>query len=308
MLGMLMLSFFTTCFLILLVIFSSIRSPNQEGEIDEPVSLKELLKKGNKRLKTLLVRKKDNKRNEQLEQTLSLAGVPLKAEEFVVFRWFAVLISGGLFFLPSHQIVMFLIGGLLGYYLPLVWLKRKQKKRVQLFNAGMPGMLTSIIGSLKAGFSFLQSLQMVAEESDSPIKEEIGFVLKLIQYGTSMEEALIEWKKRMPSEDLDLLVEAILIQRQVGGNLAFLLEKIVDTMRARNKLENQVQTLTAQGRLSGMIIGFLPVGLGVVIYFLNPDYITPLFTHPIGQGLLIAAVISEVTGFMFIRKITTIEV
>ncbi|KKB36812.1 type II secretion system F family protein [Bacillus thermotolerans] len=308
MLGMLMLSFFTTCFLILLVIFSSIRSPNQEGEIDEPVSLKELLKKGNKRLKTLLVRKKDNKRNERLEQTLSLAGVPLKAEEFVVFRWFAVLISGGLFFLPSHQIVMFLIGGLLGYYLPLVWLKRKQKKRVQLFNAGMPGMLTSIIGSLKAGFSFLQSLQMVAEESDSPIKEEIGFVLKLIQYGTSMEEALIEWKKRMPSEDLDLLVEAILIQRQVGGNLAFLLEKIVDTMRARNKLENQVQTLTAQGRLSGMIIGFLPVGLGVVIYFLNPDYITPLFTHPIGQGLLIAAVISEVTGFMFIRKITTIEV
>lgn len=308
MLGMLMLSFFTTCFLILLVIFSSIRSPNQEGEIDEPVSLKELLKKGNKRLKTLLVRKKDNKRNEQLEQTLSLAGVPLKAEEFVVFRWFAVLISGGLFFLPSHQIVMFLIGGLLGYYLPLVWLKRKQKKRVQLFNAGMPGMLTSTIGSLKAGFSFLQSLQMVAEESDSPIKEEIGFVLKLIQYGTSMEEALIEWKKRMPSEDLDLLVEAILIQRQVGGNLAFLLEKIVDTMRARNKLENQVQTLTAQGRLSGMIIGFLPVGLGVVIYFLNPDYITPLFTHPIGQGLLIAAVISEVTGFMFIRKITTIEV
>lgn len=308
MMEIVMLSFFITCFLTLLAAFSFTHSQKQEAKKGEPVTLKEFLKKGNEMLKSLLVRKKDSRRRERLEQKISLAGIPLKAEEFVVFQWFAVLIVGGLFFLPSHQVVMFLAGGSLGYYMPLLWLKQKQKKRIELFNAGMPGMLTSIIGSLKAGFSFLQSLQMVAQESDSPVKEEIEFVLKLLQYGTSMEEALIEWKKRMPSEDLDLLVEAILIQKQVGGNLAFLLGKIVDTTRARNKLENQVKTLTAQGRLSGLIIALLPIGLGGIIYFLNPEYISPLFTHPIGRSLLIAAVISEVIGFMFIRKITTIEV
>jgi tight adherence protein B len=232
----------------------------------------------------------------------------MKAEEFKVFQWFSVIISGGILYILANEFFLLAAGAVIGFLLPKLWLRQKQRKRIKQFNALLPGMLNSIIGSLKAGFSFLQSLQMVAEESGSPIKEEVQYVLKSLQYGTSMEDSLIQWKERMPSEDLSLLVEAILIQRQVGGNLAYLLEKIVDTNRERNKLENQIRTLTAQGRLSGLIISFLPIGLGAVIYVMNSDYIGTLFSHPIGQAMLIAGAAGQVIGFLFIRKITTIEV
>lgn len=307
----LFLCLFTTFFLFLCFL-SSIRSSKKnraENTKLEPITIKQLLKKGNITLKALLVKKKKNSRQAaQLEAQLSLAGVPMKAEEFKVFQWFSVIISGGILYILTNEFFLLATGAVIGFFLPRLWLKQKQRKRIKQFNALLPGMLNSIIGSLKAGFSFLQSLQMVAEESGSPIKEEVQYVLKSLQYGTSMEDSLIQWKERMPSEDLSLLVEAILIQRQVGGNLAYLLEKIVDTNRERNKLENQIKTLTAQGRLSGLIISFLPIGLGAVIYVMNPDYIGTLFSHPIGQVMLIAGAAGQVIGFLFIRKITTIEV
>jgi tight adherence protein B len=311
MIGILLIGMFITCFLILLSLSLFIHPKNKDEKLQkkETLTIKGVLKSGNQKLKLLLIKKKkSSKKKDRLEQNLSAAGIPMKAEEFVVFQWLALCISGGLFFLFTHQLLFLLLGAGLGYITPTFWLKRKQNKRIQQFNIGLPGMITSIIGSLRAGFSLLQSLQMVAEESYSPIKEEVQFVLKSMQYGTSLEDALIDWKNRMPSKDLEMLVEAILIQRQVGGNLAFLLGKIVETTRERAKIENQVKTLTAQGRLSGMIISLLPVALGGVIYLMNPDYIGALFSNPIGQGMLVAAAVGGIIGFVLIRKITTIEV
>jgi tight adherence protein B len=129
-----------------------------------------------------------------------------------------------------------------------------------------------------------------------------------MQYGTSMEDALTEWKERMPSEDLDLMIQAILIQRQIGGNLAVILETIVQTIRDRSRIQRQVTTLTAQGRLSGMVIGLLPFVLGILLYLIQPSYIGSLFKNPIGIGMVAASLVSGVIGFMLIRKITTIEV
>jgi tight adherence protein B len=133
-------------------------------------------------------------------------------------------------------------------------------------------------------------------------------VLKEMQYGATMEAALQSLKERVPSEDLDLMVQAILIQRQVGGNLATVLETIVGTIRDRNKIQRQLRTLTAQGKLSGTVIGSLPFGLGLMIYLLEPEHIMTLFHHPVGIGLLVAGLISGTIGFILVRKVTSIEV
>jgi tight adherence protein B len=309
--GVLLIATFISCFLMLWFVGSLLgkNQPTDRLERTEPITLKGLLKMGNERLKALLVRKKKpSKKRDSMEKKLNAAGIPVKVEEFVVFQGFAVIIGGGLLYVISQQLPLFLLGAVLGYLTPNIWLNKKRQQRIKKFNEGLPAMISSITGSLRAGFSILQSLQMVAEESYSPIKEEVEYVLRTMKYGTSLEDALIDWKYRIPSEDLDLLVEAVLIQRQVGGNLAYLLDKILETTRERTRIENQIKTLTAQGRLSGIIISLLPVGLGGVIYILNPGYIGVLFTNPIGRMMLIIALVGGVIGFMMIRKITTIEV
>ena len=146
------------------------------------------------------------------------------------------------------------------------------------------------------------------EESPSPAKEELEIVLQEMQYGATVEESLNRMKERMPSNDLDLMIQAILIQRQVGGNLAVVLEKIVHTIRERIKIQGQIKTLTAQGKLSGMVVALLPVGLSGMLFLVNPSYILTLFTNPIGLGLLAVGGMSMILGFFFIMKITNIEV
>ncbi|WP_053218285.1 type II secretion system F family protein [Virgibacillus senegalensis] len=306
--GILAASMFISIFLFLLFIGIMQKPDSSKGE-KEPRTLKEMLRSGNKRLKLLLVRnKKTSKKKDRIEQSLNAAGVPIKPEEYMVFRIIAMLIGGGLLYLLSNQFVLLLVGSVTGYLLPRLWLQQKQSKRMKKFNDGLPGMITSINGSIRAGFSLLQSLQMVAEEAHSPIKEEVQYVLRAMQYGTSLDEALQNWKVRMPSKDLDMLVEAILIQRQVGGNLAYLLDRILETTRERSRIENQIKTLTAQGRLSGLIISLLPVGLGIMIYLMNPSYISTLFYETIGQIMLGIALVGGIIGFVLIRKITKIEV
>lgn len=254
--------------------------------------------------KNLLTKTKNNK----LEILLYRAGVPLKPEEYVIFRWISTLLSTGILYLIMENVFIIPVGGVIGYLLPIIIIQKKQRNRVNAFNDALPEMISSVVGALKAGFSFPQALKSVAEESDSPMKEELETVLREMQYGTPTEEALNHLYERMPSEDLDLMIQAIIIQRQVGGNLNTVLEKIVKTIRDRIQIQGQISTLTAQGRMSGMVIGLLPVALGFFIYLIQPEYISRLFTHPLGITMLIGAVISCSIGYYLIRKITTIEV
>lgn len=244
----------------------------------------------------------------RLESKLIRAGIPIRPEEFVMFHWIVAALSAGLGFVLFANGVLAVAAGAAGWAAPLWWLRKKQSDRLRAFNNGLPDMLTTIIGSLRAGFSFVQSLKAVVEEAEDPIREEIDTVLKELQYGASLEAALYSLKERMPSEDLEILIQAILIQKQVGGNLATVLETIVGTIRDRNKIGRQLQTLTAQGKLSGIVIGSLPFALGVMIYMMEPAHIQILFRHPVGIALLIAGLVSGTVGFFVIRKVTTIEV
>jgi tight adherence protein B len=248
------------------------------------------------------------KKNEELEKTLSQAGISLRAEEFVMARWIIAALGAGVFYLITDQVMMMAAGLVLGIIGPKWWIRKKQRDRLDKFNEGLADMLTTIIGSLRAGFSFVQALKTVAEEAESPIKEETEVVLKEMQYGITVERALQQLKERMPSEDLELIIQAVLIQKQVGGNLATVLETIVQTIRDRNNIHRKIQTLTAQGRLSGVVIGSLPVVLGLVIYLMQPEYMGSFFTHPVGIAMIIGGSISGLIGFMLIKKITTIEV
>jgi tight adherence protein B len=248
------------------------------------------------------------KKSEKLEQFISRSGIPIKPEEYVLFQWIFTVIAGGLMYLLAGKLLFLFIGCILGYISPRWYLKKKQQERIQKFNDGLPDMISTIIGSLRAGFSFNQALKAVVEEAENPIRDEIDTVLKEMQYGANVDDALNQLKERMPSEDLDLMIQAILIQKQVGGNLATVLDTIVQTIRDRNKIQRQVQTLTAQGRLSGIVIGLLPIVLGLVIYMIQPDYIGTFFTNPIGTIMLIGGAVSGTIGFVLIRKLTTIEV
>lgn len=252
----------------------------------------------------LLTKKKNNK----LDLLLKTAGVPLKPEEYILFQFISTALLGMVLYLISGNLFFLFLGFLIGFLAPKWWVKKKMKERIKKFNEGLPDMVTTIVGSLRAGFSFPQALKTVVEESHSPMKEEMEIVLREMQYGSSIEEALANLKERMPSEDLELMIQAILIQRQVGGNLATVLEKIVETIRDRTRIQQQILTLTAQGRLSGIVIGLLPIILAIVIYFIEPDYIGTLFSHPIGLGMVAVGIIAGIIGFILIRKLTTIEV
>lgn len=254
--------------------------------------------------KKVLTKEKNNK----LEIKLAQAGLPIKPEEYILFQWMITVLGGGIFYLFTQQWFFILVGAIIGFFFPKWYVRKKQQKRTLQFNEGLADMITTIIGSLRAGFSFPQALKSVVEEASSPIKDEMESVLKEMQYGKSLEDALNDLKERMPSEDLDLMVQAILIQRQVGGNLATVLDKIVETIRERTKIHRQITTLTAQGRLSGYVIAFLPVILGFILYLMQPSYIGTLFHNLIGIIMLTMGLVSGVIGFMMIKKITSIEV
>lgn len=245
---------------------------------------------------------------EKTEQILASAGANLNPEEYIMLKWFLAAVIGGILYFLTDNLLSLILGGILGYVSPKLWLNRKRVKRIEKFNDGLPDMITTTIGSLRSGYSFSQALKTVSEECESPIKEEVEFLLKEMSYGVTMEEALNNLSTRMPSSDLDIMIQAILIQRQVGGNLAGVLEIIVKTIRERNRIQRQVKTLTSQGRLSGRVIGALPVVLGLMIYLINPEYITTLFTSTIGMVLMSAGAVSGIIGFALINKLTKIEV
>ncbi|WML49610.1 type II secretion system F family protein [Neobacillus sp. PS3-34] len=254
--------------------------------------------------KSLLSKQKNTK----LETQLARSGLPIKPEEYIIFQWISTALCGCLFVLFTGKWLLLLVGFALGFFFPKWYLRKKQRERVEKFNDGLADMITTIVGSLRAGFSFPQALKAVIEEAGTPIKDEMDSVLKEMQYGSSLEDSLNDLKERMPSEDLDLMIQAILIQRQVGGNLATVLDKIVETIRDRNKIQRQIMTLTAQGRLSGIVIGLLPIILGLVLYLIQPGYIGTLFHNSIGLLMVAAGFTSGVIGFIMIKKITTIEV
>ncbi len=245
---------------------------------------------------------------EQVEKKLARADLPLRGEEFL-FLDLALAFGAGFFLWILTQNISFVLFGFLFFLiLPWVYLQQVQHKRLTALSSQLADFITVMTNSLRAGYSFLQALEMVVREMPPPISEEFGRALREMHLGTEPEVALSNLSRRVGNEDLDLLVTAFLIQRQVGGNLAEILDNIAATIRERVRIKGEIRILTAQGRISGLIVGILPVVLAFILFLISPSYIGVLFTDPVGLVLLGCAVLGELLGVLFIRRIVSIEV
>jgi len=213
-----------------------------------------------------------------------------------------------MFFITSItlNIVAGLLAGLIAGIIPFLILDQARSRRLMNFNGQISDALTIMSNSLRSGFSFIQAMDMVRKELPDPIRKEFTRTFREINLGTSTEEALQNLGTRVNSDDLDLVVTAVLIQRQVGGNLAEVLDNISETLRERIRMKREIRTLTAQGRISGLIIEMLPIFMAVFLFFTNQQYIMQLFTNKIGQIMLGAAVLNELIGIYLIRRIVNI--
>ncbi len=210
---------------------------------------------------------------------------------------------------------LLLIGGLIGFMIPRFWLNRRKSGRLNQFNKQLPDTITLIANGLRAGSSFLQAIELVVREARPPVSTEFGRVIREVNLGLAFDEALENMVRRVRSDDLELMATAISIQHNVGGNLAEILDSIAYTIRERVRIKGEIRTLTAQQRLSGYVVGFLPIGLAGFLFIAAPGFMAPMFDDsvniaglPAGVIILIFGGFMMFMGFMFIRKIVDIEV
>lgn len=192
--------------------------------------------------------------------------------------------------------------------LPLMWLLFRRKRRFKRFAKQLPDALELIARALRAGHSLAAGFSLVSDEMDAPIGKEFARVFDEQNLGIPMEDALENLTERIPNLDLRFFATAVILQRQTGGDLSEILDKIGYLVRERFKIWGQVQALTGEGRLSGIVLLALPPALFMAVYRLNPDYVMPLFTDPMGRKMLAGGLVMQLLGALVIRKIVNIKV
>ncbi|PLX33519.1 MAG: secretion system protein [Clostridiales bacterium] len=235
------------------------------------------------------------------------AGLFLRGEEIMVFQMVSAGILAILFKLAGGLNLFAFVGAAFGFLLPPMLIARKKNKRYKDFNNQLGDTIALISNSLKVGHSFMQAVDSVVREMPDPMADEFGKLLREMRLGVQTEEALRNLADRVVSNDLELMVTAIMIQRQTGGNLSGILDQITTTIRDRVRIKTEVKTLTAQGRFSGIIVAMLPVLLGLAITFIDVEYMRLLIENPLGKIMLGGAVVSEILGYMAIKKIVDIK-
>jgi tight adherence protein B len=244
----------------------------------------------------------------KVEALLEQANLPLRPAEALFFYGAGVALLGLLAILGAPSLTVGLAAAAVVAAVPLAVLNMLQKKRLKAFEAQLPDTLNLLAGSLRAGYSFLQGVEAVAEETSDPMARELRRVLTEARLGRPVEDALGDVAARMQSQDFEWSVLAIRIQREVGGNLAELLQTVAETMVERGRMAGEVKALTAEGRISGIIMGMLPIGLGLFMFTAAPDYIHALFASAMGWAMVVGSAVMGLAGFAWIQKIIKIEV
>jgi len=202
------------------------------------------------------------------------------------------------------------VAGIVGAFLPGIYVGRAEKTRLKKFDGQLGDMLNLVVNGLRAGFSTLQALEAVSRELPAPICDEFRRVVQEMQLGLSMDDALDHLLRRIKSEDLDLCVTAINVQREVGGNLAEILDVISFTIRERVRIKGEINSLTAQGRATAWVISAMPIALFLILYLVNRPYVMKFLDPPIlcGGSMLAVSVIMIVSGFYITQKIVSIDI
>ena len=247
---------------------------------------------------------------EDLSAQLARADVKLTVGEFLALQVILIILGGALgFVLSGGSIVFVLLLAVAGFFAPRIYIGSAQARRLKAFNNQLSDMLNLLVNGLRSGYSVTQAMEAVARELPAPISTEIGRVVQEMQIGLTMELALANMLRRVTSDDLDLIVTAMNVQREVGGNLAEILDTISHTIRERVRIKGEVSVLTAQGRISMYVIVFLPIAITLFLYLINPSYMSRLFTSGFcGWAMVVCAGLSITSGYFVIRRIVAIEV
>ncbi len=218
-------------------------------------------------------------------------------------------LAGGLAgLLFSNSALVALVTAVIGGGLPYVYVVRKRARRMRKLEEQLPEAIDLMGRALRAGHPFSAGIKMVAEELPAPLGEEYRRAFEEQRFGLPVQDALLSLADRNPLLDVRIFVTAVLIQREVGGNLAEILDNISHTIRERFRIQREIRTRTAQGRMTGYLLAGLPIIMGILFYFLNREYIMTLFTDPLGVFFLGAAFILQVMGFLWIRQVVDIDI
>lgn len=255
-----------------------------------------------------LKRYQNSQRIKKTSNYLGQMFIKMPTQTLVYIIFFSPFLLGIIGFLISDSFFIGCVCGSLGIILPGLIIKGFQKSRLKKFEIQLVDGLTSLSSSLKAGLSFLQAIEVLVEELPPPISQEFSVILIENKLGVPLERSLQKLSHKMKSESLDLTVRATLIARQSGGDLTVVFSQIVNTIKERNKLERRINTLTSQGRMQGMLMGGLPIIFAIVVSATNPSLIQTMLEEPVGQIMLIYALISEIIGVILIRRVCQIEI
>ena len=245
--------------------------------------------------------------NKILAEELEKSDISRKPEDFIIIWIIITFVPGLLFILIFKNQLIAPMLMIIGAVAPILYMKNKRKKRRDMFESQLSDALMIASNCLKSGLTFNQAMDTISNECDDPIKSEFKRTVNEITFGSSQDDALEAMAERVKSEDFNLVVSAVSVQRQTGGNLSEILDTIAGTIRERYKIKGEIKTMTGQGRVSGIIIGVLPIVLLLVMSLINKDLIMTLFTTMIGKILLVISICLETIGAIIINKIVTIK-
>ncbi len=252
-----------------------------------------------------------------IKSRIAKADAKLRVSEYLALQVLAGIgVGAAVYFLLGKNTLFAILGAIFGLFIPRFYLSFTAKRRLRAFEDQLSDTLNLWVNALRSGYSVLQSMEAIATELPPPVSVEFERVVQEVRLGLGVPQALYNMLRRVPSDDLDLVITAVNIQREVGGNLAEVLDTISFTIRERVRIKGEIRTLTAQGRLSGWIISLLPIGLALVLMVINPQYMSQLFADlppyifgiPCGWIVVGVALFMMLIGFLIIQKIVDIEV
>ncbi|WP_422485330.1 type II secretion system F family protein [Gudongella sp. DL1XJH-153] len=280
-------------------------SDEEEVGEEEDISFKEFV------LKTIGTVSRSVSRKSYMEEKkakLQHAYIFMRVEEFLGLSLLVATGLGLLLFLLTRMWFIGVAGFLLGFRIPDMVVTSTKKKRMKQLNSQLPEALTILSNGLRAGFSFIQAMNVAATEMESPIRDEFLRIMRDNSIGKTLDDALMDFSNRTDDEDVDMFVTALIIQRKVGGNLAEILDTIAATIRDRMRIRGEIRTLTAQSRISAVIISLLPFAIALITFVVNREYIMELFGSTVGVIMVVLAIFFQIVGAFIMMRLADIEI
>jgi len=254
-------------------------------------------------------------RGDQVARELARADLKIKVSEYYAVIFIAMVGLGLVAFIFQGHPASFVLCAIAGFFAPRFYVKRQQSVRLVKFNDQLGDMLNLMVNGLRAGYSTMQAMEAISRELPAPISDEFRRVVQEMQIGITMEKALDNLLRRIPSDDLDFVITAMNVQREVGGNLAEILDTITFTIRERVRIKGEIRVMTANVRASGAILSMIPFGLGLALWFLSPEYIgtffdpNPYVSQPLCGFISVGVILGLIlAGYLVMMKIADIEV